>query len=141
MLNFQIQLPQLFALAVLNFLMGWLWYSPVAPWFTAWAKAAGLPTDPKKLSKKEKERMPVLFGGAAFSSFAISFGLQVLVRNLHIESFGNGACLGGVVWLCQIIPFGLGTLWEGRKGTVVAINLGNYLFINTIFCGILAVWR
>lgn len=141
MLSFQIQLPQLFAIAVANFMMGWLWYSPIAPWFKAWVKAAGLPSDPKKLSKKERERMPQLFGGAIISSFALSFMLQLLVRNLHAESFGQGALLGLLLWAGQVIPVSLGTLWEGRKGVIVGIAIANYLVINALFGGILAVWR
>jgi len=141
MLNFQIQVPQLLALAVANFLLGWLWYSPVAPWFKAWAKAAGLPTDPKKLSKKERERMPILFGGAIVSSFAISFVLQVLVRSLNAQSFGQGAAIGALAWLGLVVPVLLGTLWEGRKETLVFINAGNYLFIGLVFGGTLAVWH
>jgi UDP-N-acetylmuramyl pentapeptide phosphotransferase/UDP-N-acetylglucosamine-1-phosphate transferase len=141
MLSFQIQLPQLVAFAVANFLLGWLWYSPIAPWFKAWAKAAGLPTDPKKLSKKEKERMPVLFGGAIISSFAISAVLQILVRSLNAQSFGQGACIGALAWAGFVVPVLLGTLWEGRKEALLAINAGNYLFLGIVFGGVLAVWR
>jgi hypothetical protein len=141
MLNFQIQLPQLLALAVANFLLGWLWYSPVAPWFQTWAKAAGMNPDPKKMSKKDKERMPMLFTGAILSSFAISFVLQVLVRSLNAQSFGQGALIGAVVWLGQVMPVLLGTLWEGRKEVLVGINAANYLFVGAIFGGVLAVWH
>lgn len=141
MLVFQLQWPQFFAIAVANFLLGWLWYSPVAPWFKAWAKAAGLNPDPKKMSKAEKERMPLLFGGAILSSFLLSYGLQVLVHSINAQGFGSGALLGLLLWTLLPVPVLLGSLWEGRKTVLVQINLGNYLFICVVFSGILAAWR
>ena len=141
MTDFHIQLPQFFTLALANFFMGWLWYSPVAPWFKAWVKAAGLPSDPSKMSKEAKKAMPLLFGGAIFSSFALSFALQFFVRSLHAETFGVGAVIGVMLWLGMVLPVLLGTLWEGRKGVLVRINLGNYLVVNAVFGGVLAIWR
>lgn len=138
---FTIQIPQLLAILVANFLLGWLWYSPALPFMKPWAKALGINPDPKKMSKAEKKRMPQLFAGALISSLAISFVLQVLVRSLNAQSFGAGAVIGLLLWAGQVIPYGLGTLWEGRKPVVIGINLGNYLVANVVFAGILAVWR
>lgn len=141
MLQFQLQWPQFLALALANFMLGWLWYSPVAPWFKAWAKGAGVNPDPKKMSKADKARMPWLFGGAIVSSFALSLVLQLIVRSLGAQAFGQGAVIGLALWAGLCVPVLLGTLWEGRKAVVVAINAGNYLFICAVFGGVLAVWR
>lgn len=141
MLAFTLQIPQLLVILLANFLLGWLWYSPALPFMKPWAKALGIKPDPKKMSKADKARMPYLFAGALISSLALSFALQVLVRSLNATTFGAGAVIGLLLWVGQIIPYGLGTLWEGRKSVVVGINVGNYLVANVIFGGILAVWR
>lgn len=141
MLNWTLQWPQFLALALANFMLGWLWYSPVAPWFKAWVKATGLKPDPKKMSKADKARMPYLFGGAIVSSFLLSLVIQVLVRTLNAQGFAQGALIGVALWAGLVIPVLLGTLWEGRKAMVAAINAGNYLFVCAAFGGILAVWR
>ena len=65
----------------------------------------------------------------------------MLVRSLGATTFGAGAVVGLLLWVGQIIPYGLGTLWEGRKPVVIGINVGNYLVANVIFGGILAVWH
>lgn len=141
MLNWTLQIPQFLALALANFMLGWLWYSPIAPWFKTWAKGVGVNPDPKKMSKADKARMPYLFGGAIVSSFALSLVLQIVVRTLNAQSFGQGAVIGLALWAGLVIPVLLGTLWEGRKGVVVAINAGNYLVICAGFAGLLALWR
>jgi hypothetical protein len=141
MLSWTLQIPQFLALALANFMLGWLWYSPVAPWFKAWCKGAGVNPDPKKMSKADKARMPYLFAGAIVSSLALSFVLQVLVRSLGAQSFGAGALVGLTLWAGLVVPVLLGTLWEGRKGVVVGINAGNYLFVCTVFGGLLGAWR
>ncbi|MEQ1758344.1 MAG: DUF1761 domain-containing protein [Vicinamibacterales bacterium] len=135
------QIPQFLALAFANFILGWLWYSPAAPWFKTWVKGTGLNPDPAKMSDADKARMPFLFGGAIVSSVALSYVLQVVVRSLNAETAGQGASIGLALWAGLVLPVLLGTLWEGRKAVVVAINAGNYLVVCTVFAGILAVWR
>lgn len=140
MLSLSVQIPQLLAIALANFVLGWLWYSPVL-FAKPWAKALGLKLDPKKMSKADKARMPYLFGGAIVSSLLLSFVMQTLVRGLGAQTFMQGALVGLALWLGQIVPYGLGGLWEGRKNVVIGINLGNYFVANLVFAGILAVWR
>lgn len=137
--SYALQIPQLLALA--NFLLSWLWYSPVAPWFNAWAKAAKLNPDPKKMSKADKARMPMLFAGGIVSSFLISGVLQLLVRNLQAASFLEGARVGFFLALGAVVPSALGSLWEGRHGFLAGLTIANYFFILCLFGGVLAVWR
>ncbi len=139
--SYAIQIPQLLALAVANFLLSWLWYSPVAPWFQAWAKAAKVNPDPKKMSKADKARMPLLFAGGIVSSFLISAVLQLLVRNLQAASFLQGARVGFFLALGAVVPASLGTLWEGRHGFLAGLNIANYFVILSLFGGLLAIWR
>jgi hypothetical protein len=139
MLNYELMLPQFFAVAVANFILGWLWYSPLL-FAKPWAKALKIKMD-RKMTDAEKKAMPRLFAGAIISSFAISFVLQVLVHSLNVQGAAAGATLGLLLWLGLSLPFALGTLWEKRPGVVVAVNLGNYFVINVGFCTLLAVWH
>lgn len=139
--DLSVQLPQFFAIAFANFFLGWLWYSPVSPWFGTWVKAVGLNPDPKAMSAEDKARLPWLFGGALVSSFALSFVLQVVVRSLGAQGFGDGLGIGLLLFVGLVLPTLLGTLWEGRKAVVVAINLGNYAVVCGLFGGLLAIWR
>jgi hypothetical protein len=140
MLNLTLQAPQFLVIALANFMLGWLWYSPLG-FMKPWAKALNLDLNKPEMSAEDKRRMPFLFGGALLSSLALSFVLQVLVRSLNAQDFGQGAVIGLALWGGLIIPYGLGTLWEGRKAVVIAINLGNYLVACVIFAGVLAAWR
>ena len=140
MLKFDLNLAQFFTVAVSNFILGWLWYSPLL-FMRPWVRALGKDPDKLVMSEADKKRMPLLFGGALISSFAISFVLQVLVHSVGAMDFGQGATLGLLLWLGLCLPVLLGTLWEGRHGTVILINLGNYLVVTVIFGGILGAWH
>lgn len=140
MLKFDLSLAPFFAIAVANFLLGWAWYSPLL-FMRPWVRALGKDPDKLTMSEEEKKRMPLLFGGALVSSFALSYVLQVFVHSVGAADFGQGACLGGVAWLGFVIPVLLGTLWEGRSGKVIVINLGNYLVACVVFGGIIAAWH
>jgi hypothetical protein len=139
MLKFDINFAQLGVIALANFVLGWLWYSPLL-FAKPWSKAIGMDMN-RKMTEAEKKKMPMLFGGAIISSFALSFVLQVLVHSTGAQDFASGAMAGLLGWLGFSLPFGLGTLWEGRKGIVVLINLGNYIVSTVIFAGILGAWH
>ena len=139
MLKFEISYGPLLAIALANFILSWAWYSPLL-FAKPWAKALGIKMD-RKMTEAEKKKMPLLFGGAIFSSFALSFVLQVLVKNTGVISFGQGACLGGICWLGFALTHSLGTLWEGRSHVVILVNNGLFFLTYAIFGGILAVWH
>jgi hypothetical protein len=127
--------------AVANFLLSWLYYSPGAPWFKAWQKGVGADPDKKGPSDEDRKAMPRLMIGALIATLLFSFGLQVLVRGLGATDFGTGAALGALVWLAFVLSHSLNTQFEGRKPVVLAINNAYYLVAYALFGGILAVWR
>jgi hypothetical protein len=141
MLDFSVSWPQLLAVAFANFLVSWLYYSPMAPWFKAWV--VGIGGDPEKRgpTEAEKREMPLLMGGALLSSFLLSYGLQVLVRSLGASGFWNGALVGTVAWLAFAVTHSLNTRFEGRKPRVLLINNGLYFFSYAAFAGLIAAWR
>ena len=140
MLKLELNLTQFFVIALANFILGWLWYSPLL-FVKPWMKALGLDPNKREMSQKDKERMPMLFAGAIISSLALSFALQVLVHSVGAADFMQGAVLGLLLWLGFALTTSLGTLWEGRSGIVIQINNGNYLVSYVLFAGILAAWH
>ena len=138
MLNLQITWGPFLAVALLNFVLGWLWYSPLL-FAGPWAKALKIKMG--KMDKKAKQKMPYLFAGAIFSSLAISFTLQILTQSLNMTSFGSGVIVGLLTWLGFSVPTTLGSLWEGKPTIVVIINLGNSIVAYSLMGGILASWH
>jgi hypothetical protein len=139
MLKFDLNLAPLFAVAVANFLLSWLWYSPLL-FAKPWAKALGLDIE-KGMTEEDKKRMPMLFASGIFSSFALSFALQVLIYSLGASTLGQGALIGALAWFGFALTGSLGTLWEGRKPTVLLVNNGLFFVSYAVFGGIIAVWH
>lgn len=141
MLNLSLSWLPVAALAVANFFLSWLYYSPAAPWFKAWLR--GLGKDPETFGASEEDRkgMAGLMAGGLLSSILLPLGLQVLVRSVGAESFGAGALVGGVAWLAFAATQGLNARFEGRKDVVLVIDEVLYLATYLVYGGILAVWR
>ena len=141
MLHFEVSVLPLIVIAVVNFIFSWIWYSPMAPWFKAWQKGVGMPEGRVEMTEDQKKMMPVLMGGALFSSFAISYVMQVVVHSVGAVDFLQGLVVGLVIWLGFTLTHSLNTLFEGRNPGVLVINNGLYLLTYAVFGGIVAVWR
>lgn len=131
----------LLLVALSNFLLSWLCYSPAMPWFKAWAAGVGMDLSRKEMTEAERKAMPLLMGGALLSSLLLSYGLQVLAHSVGATTFGGGAALGLVAWFAFALTQALNSRFEGRKPAVLLINLGLYLVTYSLFGGLVAVWR
>lgn len=139
MLDFSVSVLPLVVVAAANFVLSWLWYSPLL-FMKPWAKALGF--DAKgEMTEEDKKAMPGLFLSAVVVSFILSYGLQVVVRSVGAESFAQGFLVGVVLWAVFALTHSLNTLWEGRKPVVLAVNNGLFLVSYALFSGIVAVWR
>jgi len=141
MMDFTVQWPQLLVIAIVNFFVSWLYYSPAAPWFKTWAAGVGMDITKKEMTEKEKKEMPILMGGALLASFLISYGLQVFVHSVGATTFIGGATIGIVAWLVFAVTLSLNSRFEGRKTQVLIINDALYLVTYVLFAGVLAVWN
>ncbi len=139
MFDFSLSWVPLVVVALANFFMSWLWYSPIL-FMKPWAKALGT-YGKTEMTEAEKRAMPFLFASGLLSSFILSFGLQAVVRGLGAESFAQGALAGTVLWAVFALTHSLNTLWEGRKPIVLLINNGLFLLTYALFGGTVAVWR
>jgi hypothetical protein len=68
MLDLGVSWLQFFVIAVANFLLSWLYYSPAAPWFKAWALGVGMDPAKREMTEEEKKAMPGLMSGALLTS-------------------------------------------------------------------------
>lgn len=126
------------AVALANFFLSWLWYSPVL-FMKPWAKALGT-YGKTEMTEREKKAMPFLFLSGLAASLILAYGLQVFVRSVGAATFPGGAAVGVAAWFAFALTHSLNTLWEGRKPAVLLVNNGLFLFSYAVFGGILAVW-
>jgi hypothetical protein len=139
MLQFEVSVLPLVAIAVVNFFLSWIWYSPLL-FMKPWAKALGT-YGKTGMTEAEKKAMPFLYLSGLVSSLLLSYGLQVVVHSVGAKGFWGGFLVGVVIWAAFALTHSLSTLWEGRKPTVLVINNGLYLLTYAVFGGVVAVWR
>jgi hypothetical protein len=138
MLRFEISVLPFIVVAIANFFLSWLWYSPVL-FMKPWAKALGT-FGKTEMTDREKKSMPFLFLNGLLASLILSYGLQVLVHSVGAEDFLGGLSVGVVAWAAFALTHSLNTLWEGRKPVVLLINNGLFLLTYALFGGLVAVW-
>lgn len=141
MLDFGISWIPFVVVALVNFFLSWLYYSPAVPWFKAWQLGTGMDPDKKEMTDEDRKAMPRLMGGAALATLLFSYGLQVAVHSVKAADFATGALTGLVLWLSFVVSHSLNTQFEGRKPVVLLINNALYLVSYAVFGGLLAVWK
>jgi hypothetical protein len=140
MIDFSFSWLPFVVIAVANFFVSWLYYSPAVPWFKAWQRGVGMDPNKKQMTEADRKAMPRLMGGALVASLLFSYGLQVLVHSLKVTDFGTGALAGVVVWAAFAITHSLNTQFEGRKPVVLVINNVLYLVTYAVGAGVVAIW-
>lgn len=124
--------------AVVSFLVGWLWYSPVL-FGSIWMKASGISKSAMDKSKNKHMALTMFTGFVAqlvmawvLAIFLAATGQQGVVSSLIIASWA---------WLGFVATIGLGSvLWEGKPMTVFWINMIHWLVALLIQAVILSVW-
>lgn len=139
MFDFSISILPLIVLSLVNFLLSWIWYSPLL-FAKPWMKALGI-NEKHEMSEQDKKQMPFLFILGLVSSILFVYVLMILIRTLKITTIQSGMLLGFIVWIGFVITHSLNTLWEGRKVKVIIINNGLFMLTYTIFGGLLAIWK
>jgi len=141
MLDFKVSILPLLTVAIANFVLSWLYYSPIVPWFKVWGKGVGMDITKTKATEEDLKNMPRLMLGALIATFLFSYGLQVLIHSLNATNFFNGAVIGFVAWFTFSVTHSLNTQFEGRKPVVLLINNCFYVFAYSLFGGIIAIWK
>jgi hypothetical protein len=120
--------------AVVKFLLGALWYSPLL-FLRSWQREAGVDDNAMRT------RLPLAVPADALGSLIMAVVLVHAVRYAGVRGWGQGAALGFFAWLGFIavtqVP---ATIYEGRSWRFFAINAG-YLLVALLLMGaILAAW-
>jgi hypothetical protein len=139
MINFNLSFFPLVVLSLVNFVLSWIWYSPLL-FAKPWMKALGI-DEKHEMSEAEKRKMSFLFISGIVSSFLFVSVLMIIINSLQITDFIKGMLAGFIVWIGFVVTHSLNTLWEGRKLKVLIINNGLFCLTYILFGGIIAIWQ
>jgi hypothetical protein len=121
--------------AVVKFLIGWGWYSPMA-FGKQW----------RQLSKMTPEMvqaglMPALVA-EAIGDLIMAYVLARFIAHYGDYGFGGGLLIGFMAWLGFVAPVMANQIfYECKPQELVAINLG-YLLVSLLVMGaILGIWH
>jgi hypothetical protein len=122
------------AAALVKFLLGWLWYSPVL-FAKPWQAATGCsPEDMRKA-------LPRAIPADLIFSFIMAFVLLHAVYYAGAKTWLTGAVVGVLNWLGFILAVSLPqTLYEKRPLRLLLINNGYLIIALAVMGAILAVW-
>jgi len=141
MLHWEVSVLPLIVVALTNFILSWLYYSPATPWFRAWQTGVGVDPNKREMTEEDKKFFPILMLSALVSTFLFAYGLQVVVHSAGVTDLVGGALVGLVAWVGFSVTHSLSTLFEGRKPLVLVINQGLHLITYVGYGALVAVWR
>lgn len=119
--------------ALLTFVLGGLWYSPLL-FGRAWQRLAGLD------DAQAQSKLALTFGGAAVCALIASVNLAFFLGPTATVGFGAGAgAAAGVGWVAT----GLTTtfLFERRPLALTAIDAGYHAVAYTAMGALLGAWH
>jgi hypothetical protein len=119
--------------AVLNMVVGSLWYSPVL-FGKYWQKLVGKKMDMSKPGKA--------YGITTAAALLQTFILAVIISNIGAHSTSDGAALGLLLWAGFAATTSISDyLFTGRRLLLWGINQGYYLVVLMANGAILAIWH
>ena len=124
--------------ALVAFLIGALWYSPVL-FAKAWVRANGF--TPEKLAAMQGNAGRAYAGSfVAFVVMASVLGL--LLHHLGADSTADGAAWGFHAWLGFALPIGFtANLYSDKPVAAFLIDAGYQLVYMTVMGAILGAWQ
>ena len=127
------------AAAVVSFVIGWVWHSPVL-FGKAWMKLSNM--DKKKIEEHKKSGK---MGSSLFFQFVATlitgYVLAYFVGYAGAKTAMDGVVLGFWVWFGFFATTQLGmVLWENKPFKLYLINTLHYLVTLAVMGAILAVW-
>jgi hypothetical protein len=124
--------------AVVAFIIGGLWYSPVL-FAKLWVKAHGYSEEQVKEMQKGAGKA---YAVTLVCDFLIALAIAVLVGYIHLEHCVQGLKLGLLVWAGFAMPLGLtANMFSGKRITVFYIDTAYQLVYLVIMGAIITVWH
>lgn len=129
-----LNIPAIIVAAVLAFVIGGLWYSPLL-FAKAWMREAGLDE-----ARTRNANMARVFGLSLLASLVMAFNLAAFIGPKGSLTFGllAGAATG-IGWVSMSL--GVIYLFEQRSLKLWLINSGYQVLTYTVMGGVIGVWR
>jgi hypothetical protein len=124
--------------AVVAFLLGGLWYSPLL-FAKQWTAAhAHTPEDVQRM----KADAPRAYGISFVALLVMAAILQMLLNHLDAHDWRSGALWAAHIWLGFAVTIGLmANVYSGRKFSVFLIDAGYQLVYLVVMGAILGAWH
>lgn len=125
--------------AVIGFVIGMLWYSPLL-FANAWMKLSGIK---KEVMEKAKKKILPTRIASFISLLVMTYVLAYFVNIAGASTVLEGAQTGFLLWLGFIASVTLGKvffLWEGKSVKLYVLNAAHYFVVMITMGAILAVW-
>ena len=127
--------------AIVTFMLGGLWYSPIL-FAKPWMLAHGYdPNDKEKIEAMKKNAGP-MYGAAFVASLLSAIILARMFSSLGVHDAMRGVKIAVAVWLGFVATVQLtGTLFGGKKIQLFFIDTGYQLLCFIVMGAILSVWH
>jgi hypothetical protein len=125
--------------AVVGFLLGWLWYSPIL-FAKAWL--AEMKITPEQIAaEKEKGMAGYLVKGFLFTLLS-TFGLAVIIRSHGVPNWKHGAAVAAFIGVFVVLMRYLSNaVWEKKSCKLQAIVGLHEVVLYTVQGAILGLWQ
>jgi hypothetical protein len=144
--DIQLNLVAIGLAIVVNFFLGYVWYTPL--FGKRWIKEVGLPEGHEAQGSELAKALLGNLLGCALLAFVLATNMAVwLPSTWGVQAAAPGAIsqalqAAGFTWLAFYLPPMLnGVLWERRSWTLLAINGGYYLVSLLVAAMLIAHWR
>jgi hypothetical protein len=124
--------------ALVAFLIGALWYSPVL-FAKAWVRTNGY--TPERLAAM-RANAGRAYAGSFVAFVVMASVLGLLLRHLGADSTADGAAWGFHAWLGFALPIGFtANLYSDKPAAAFLIDAGYQLVYMTVMGAILGAWQ
>jgi hypothetical protein len=125
--------------AVLTFVLGAFWYSPVL-FARQWMQAQGY--TPEKLEEMKKRGLTRAYVGSALCDLVMAYVVALFAAYTNSTTLAQGLWLGFLAWLGFAAPIGLtANLFSEKPIAAWVIDAGYQLAYLLIMGALLSVWR
>jgi hypothetical protein len=135
-MDWSVNYPAVLVTAVVIFLLGGLWYSPVL-FAKKWVALQG-----KSAEEMSGGAKPSLYVQVFICGLLIAWVMGLITRHMPLPSVAHGVLAGALLWLGFAGPTSFGTaLFSFKPKALWAIDSGFNLVSFLIAGAILTVWR
>lgn len=137
MLSFEVSYLAVLVAALVTFMVGWLWYSPVL-FGTIWMKLNG--TTKKSMAGKNKSMAGSMIAGF-ISQVVMAWVLAIFIVSTNSLGLMNGMIVAFWLWLGFVATISLGAvLWDCKPMPFFWINATHWLVSFLIMGALLGAW-